>query len=65
MRPTLPEETLLAGWSSGLSAEPVSLLASDEHERRDFEKARQVYSRQERFTAGERDRIIARLLLGL
>lgn len=65
MRLSLPEERLLAGKTSGLDAEPLSLTIDDDEANRDLAKSKDVYLSGARYTNEERDRVLARLHLGV
>lgn len=62
---SLPEERARLVQTSGLDAEPISLSIDDDVVAADRVRAHEVYMADRRFTAEERDRILARLALGL
>jgi len=65
MKISLPEERALLGKANALDTEPLSLAVDDNQMTADGQKSNRVYLYGETYSNEERDRIIARLHLGL
>lgn len=64
-RVSLPEERLLAGKGPGADIEPVRLGVTDDEEVRARQRSQRVLENRTHYTNEERDRILAKMHLGV